>query len=131
MGALLMSLLTLLCGASITLLLFGTDSLLHNLPGLVKIIQSLVNSVNKSFYSLYRFVLNLAAFWLGLDINQSLPRVIATAILSGVFWALALWAAGFGLEIWLIALSLLHGAYIGWVWEGFEMPEGLWMGKER
>ncbi len=131
MGTLLMSLLTLLCGASLTFLLFGMDSLLHNLPGLVKILRDLINSLNKLVYHLYRFVLNLAAYWLGFDFNQPIPRIIAAAILSGVFWSLALWAAGFDLEIWLVALSLLHGAFIGWVWDGFEFPEGLWMGKDR
>ena len=120
---------------------FAIDFFVLALAGIIRLMPSMfrsgrmiLNQFMDFSYQFYRFIMShIAPFfqerW-GFNILVGSFRVLTTVVLSLVLGLLFLLIFGLPLNVWTVALCILHGLAVGLVWGGAEVvSEGFRMGS--
>lgn len=83
-------------------------------------------------YNLYAGVLTWARPYVAqltnLDLLAPIPRTVSTVGLSvGVGWGI-LSLVGISAPTWFLILLVIHGAFVGWVWDGIVRSDDFQLG---
>ena len=111
------------------LVLFG---LLRNLPMILNLALHFLNWFVRLTYRFYLVILTQIRPFIGeyfsLDILDRIPLILASVLLSLILFLLFYWMADIQLSTFTIGLPVLHGLFVGIVWDGIIQPDGLHLG---
>ncbi|HZK60448.1 MAG TPA: hypothetical protein VFC41_00140 [Anaerovoracaceae bacterium] len=117
----------------INILMLGFFGLLRNLPMILNLTLRFLNWFVRLTYRFYLTILTHTRSFIGqylnLDIFEKIPRICASVVLSLCLFMLFYWIANISLSIFTIGLAVLHGLFVGYVWDGIIMPDGLHLGE--
>jgi hypothetical protein len=120
------------CLSSLSLALFGITACLRLLPRFLHLARlGLRGFLVLSFRLYYRVLSHLAPAarrHLRIDILTGGHRVAASASFSLVLGLLLVLILGRPVTGWSLGLSLLHGLFVGLVWDDIEEPGGFRLG---
>ena len=121
-----------ICLSSFGMILMSLLLSLRHLPRLLASIQNGLRRFLRFSFEVYAALLNRTRIWIlyytGWDVFQTIPRTVATILLSLVMgWG--------GLSIlrihplnWMWILFTLHGLFIGLAWEQITTPDDFQLG---
>jgi|GEM_PF-2369553 len=116
-----------------SILILGFFGLLRNLPMIVNLALRFLNWFVRTTYRFYMTILNYIRPFVGeyfsLDILNRFPRIVASVLMSLGMFFLFYWISEIHLTIFTIGLALLHGLFIGIVWDEIIQPDGLHLGE--
>lgn len=120
------------CFFSLIFCLLSLGVLLRLFPKLLRALRFVLRGFLILSYRLYALILNcLSPFlrrYLAIGVLAGIGRVAATLLLSlGLGWILAA-LIHFNISGWFLALLILHGLFVGLVWEEIARPGGFQLG---
>ncbi len=122
------------CLMSLVLLALSLAALVRFLPGLVAFLGRLLRGFLIFSFRLYYFVLGLLdpliRLRLGISVLSGFGRVGGTLLLSLALGLLLLAVARVPLSGWSVGLLMLHGLFVGLVWDEVEELRGLDLGAK-
>jgi len=120
------------CLSSFGMILMSVLLSLRNFPRLLAKLQNSLRRFLRFSFDVYAAILNRARIWTldytGWDVFQTIPRTVATTILSLVMGWGGLSILGIHPLNWMWILFTLHGLFIGLAWEQITTPDDFQLG---
>lgn len=102
------------------------------LPGTNRSRSSWLQRFLRGSYAVYATVLGWlrphAFQFIGLDLLTPIPRILFSLAASMGFVYTTFGLLGLSVPTWLLAMSFVHGLYIGWAWGEILRPEAFHFG---
>jgi len=121
-----------ICLSTFSMVFIGLLLMVRKLPSSLRNGRGMLRRFMRFSYELYASLIGWARIWVvqlfGIDLLRPLPRTLTTTLLSlGIGWS-TLYLLGVSPKIWLVAVFILHGIFVGWAWEQIANPEDFQLG---